>query len=125
MVCAKSAHTTYLVEPVQKNHKFHLGTYVFQCKQMSKMHFLHITKTTSALHLTFATPWFLKFNANNSILNSYIEISDLFVAKSLAITPKKIELEPKNYNFLFNLSSNFSFKNSSISFAVTSYTGCI
>lgn len=56
------------------------------------MHILHITKTTYALHITFVTPWGLKLNANSGISNSCIEISDLFAAKSLAITPKKIEL---------------------------------
>jgi len=56
------------------------------------MHILHITKTTYALHITFVTPRGLKLNANSGISNSCIEISDLVAAKSLAITPKKIEL---------------------------------
>ena len=56
------------------------------------MQILHITKTTSALHITFVTPWGLKLNANSGISNSCIKISDLFVAKNLAITPQKNEL---------------------------------
>ncbi len=44
--------------------------------------FKNITKTTSALHITFVTPWGLKLNANSSISNSCIEISDLFASKS-------------------------------------------
>lgn len=70
-------------------------------REIEKSDMLKITKTTSALHITFVTPWVLKFNANSSISNSCIEISDLFAAKSLAITPKKIELQPKKLRFFF------------------------
>ena len=61
------------------------------------MHILHITKTTYALHITFVTPWGLKLNANSGISNSCIEISDLFAAKSLAITPKKSRYSQDNF----------------------------
>ena len=54
--------------------------------------FKNITKTTYVLHITFVTPWGVKFNANSGISNSCVEILDLLAAKSLAITPKKIEL---------------------------------